>query len=88
MRHAPMRWEYWIEEGEPNVDRLNELGADGWELIAPLAGKLIFNRRRPEEPPEAPRKEAPACASRAAPTPHPGERPHASHRQTLRKPTR
>jgi diguanylate cyclase (GGDEF)-like protein len=46
------KWEYWIEEGEPNIERLNELGSAGWELIAAAGSKLIFKRqRRRGEPP-------------------------------------
>jgi diguanylate cyclase (GGDEF)-like protein len=57
-RYASKQWEYCIEEGEPDADRLNELGAEGWELTATLAGKLIFKRRRrPDEPPEPPTPE-------------------------------
>ena len=57
MRDAPSRWEYWMEDGEAHVDRLNELGSDGWELVAILEGKLVFKRRRrPDEPPEPPPK--------------------------------
>ena len=43
-------WEYWIEEGEPLLDRLNELGAEGWELVGVAGGKLVFKRRRAEPP--------------------------------------
>ena len=55
-RLAPHRqqrqWEYWIEEGDPDVERLNELGAQGWELTETIGVKLIFKRKkRPDEPP-------------------------------------
>jgi hypothetical protein len=52
-RHRRQRqWEYWIEEGDPDVERLNELGAQGWELTETIGVKLIFKRKkRPDEPP-------------------------------------
>jgi len=47
----PRRWEYRIEDGlDPR--RLDELGADGWELVAAVPGgddvRLVF--KRPREP--------------------------------------
>jgi diguanylate cyclase (GGDEF)-like protein len=72
--HAPKQWEYWIEEGEPDTDRLNELGADGWELIATLAGKLIFKRRRRSDEPPPPEGGSGAREPRR-PTPSSGEAP-------------
>ena len=54
-RYASKQWDYWVEEREPTADRLNELGAGGWELITTIGGKLIFKRRRPpDEPPPEP----------------------------------
>jgi diguanylate cyclase (GGDEF)-like protein len=75
-RYAHKRWEYWTEEGEPDTDRLNELGAEGWELIATLAGKLIFKRQRrpPDEPPTEPEGGAGVREPRR-PTPSSGEAP-------------
>ena len=76
MRHATKQWEYWIEEDEPNLARLNELGADGWELIATLADKLIFKRRqRPDEPPEPPPEGGAGVREPRRPTPSSGEEP-------------
>lgn len=39
------RWEYLVV-GEPGITResLNELGADGWELIGIGLGLLVFKR--------------------------------------------
>jgi hypothetical protein len=45
-------WEYLVEEGEPADDRLerrcNELGTDGWELLAvvPLSRSALGNNGR------------------------------------------
>jgi ATP-dependent Clp protease ATP-binding subunit ClpC len=38
------RWEYRLEEGV-DADRLNELGAEGWELVAILRGRAVLKRR-------------------------------------------
>ena len=75
-RYAPKQWEYWTEEGEPDTDRLNELGAEGWELIATLGEKLIFKRQRrpPDEPPAEPEGGAGVREPRR-PTPSPGQTP-------------
>lgn len=43
-----MRFEYRIEEAiEPAVDALNNLGLDGWELVAVLVqhDAMIFKRQ-------------------------------------------
>ena len=53
--HRRRRWEYWIEQRDPDVERLNDLGAQGWELITTVGGKLIFKRKkRPDQPPPKP----------------------------------
>jgi diguanylate cyclase (GGDEF)-like protein len=54
--HGRRQWEYWVEHADPDVERLNELGAQGWELIATVGGKLIFKRRKrtDETPPPEP----------------------------------
>lgn len=45
-------WEYHVEHSEqpPTEARLNELGAEGWELTAnlPTAGHYIFKRLAPD----------------------------------------
>jgi ATP-dependent Clp protease ATP-binding subunit ClpC len=53
-RPYPSAWEYRVEELESDADVsvevLNALGAEGWELVAALAGaartRLVFKRRR------------------------------------------
>jgi ATP-dependent Clp protease ATP-binding subunit ClpA len=39
------RWRYRVVElGEPSEDALNELGAEGWELVAVTGDRAIFKR--------------------------------------------
>lgn len=52
--------EYHIEDTNGyaiGVERLNELGADGWQLIATFQDKHYFSRPKPE-PKKATRKRA------------------------------
>jgi hypothetical protein len=42
-----IRWEYRVlptGEEPPREDRLNDLGEQGWELVAALPGALYFKR--------------------------------------------
>jgi ATP-dependent Clp protease ATP-binding subunit ClpA len=39
------RWEYRVEEHELEQEWLNELGAEGWELVAATGTTLVFKRR-------------------------------------------
>ena len=46
------RWEYHVEHSDEPLTQqhLNELGAEGWELVAalPTAGHYIFKRTAPD----------------------------------------
>lgn len=46
------QWEYHVEHSDQPLDQahLNELGAEGWELVAalPTAGHYIFKRSSPD----------------------------------------
>ena len=39
-----MKWEYHIEVGKLTDDRLNDLGAAGWELVTVLAEVGFFSQ--------------------------------------------
>ena len=43
----PIRWEYRVvrfDDDPPSEDALNELGNNGWELVAALTQTLYFKR--------------------------------------------
>lgn len=44
----PIRWEYFVlnlsADEPPGEERLNELGDEGWELVAALPDALYFKR--------------------------------------------
>src|SRR3989440_732534 len=47
-RRQPSGWEYHVEQVpdyEVSTEKLNELGAQGWELVAVVAYQLVFKRR-------------------------------------------
>jgi ATP-dependent Clp protease ATP-binding subunit ClpA len=46
-RSAQIQWEYRVERrDEIDADWLNELGAEGWELVDVSGGTFVFKRRR------------------------------------------
>lgn len=77
-------WQYHTEPGEPSLDRLTQLGAEGWELCGVAHGRLYFKRVPPtlqERATQAQREralatpEAPVHDGEALPPPIPGFRP-------------
>lgn len=46
MAHARTTWEYHLESRHDAIrqDRLAELGAEGWELVAVSEGYAVFKR--------------------------------------------